>query len=225
MAAVASSSTTPSDPSSSSWPAPPMTYEPRPPAPVRALLPKRIDVADLTPNNLGQLRKLNSVLFPVSYSERFYKDVLDPDVASICKLGLFNDIAVSNVCCRFEADGNDAVKVYIATLGVLAPYRRLGLATALIQHVLKAAGPGSTVELTDKDAPQPAPKKDKNGKEIKPEAVKVQKKVSAVYLHVQTSNDEARAFYEKLGFKVTQTIDSYYRRIQPASAWVLELSA
>lgn len=72
--------------SASAWPLPPMTYEPRHAAPVRSQLPKRIVVADLTPNNLGQLRKLNSVLFPVQYSDRFYKDVLDPDVADICKL-------------------------------------------------------------------------------------------------------------------------------------------
>ncbi|CAG8660666.1 15614_t:CDS:1, partial [Acaulospora morrowiae] len=35
----------------------------------------RIALGDVTPNNLGQLKRLNSVLFPVNYSERFYKDV------------------------------------------------------------------------------------------------------------------------------------------------------
>ncbi|KAN0061419.1 N-acetyltransferase 5 [Thecaphora frezii] len=227
MTAATSTSALPSTASSSSsaWPLPPMSYEPRPAAPIRVKLPQRVVVADLTPNNLGQLRRLNSVLFPVSYSERFYKDVLDVDVAQVCKLGLFNDTAVANVCCRFENDGASGVKVYIMTLGVLAPYRRLGIATALIQHVIKAATPGSSVQLVDKQAPVPVPKKDKNGKQIKPDPVKVEKKVSLIYLHVQTSNQEARTFYEKLGFKVTQTIENYYRRIQPASAWVLELQA
>lgn len=40
-----------------------------------------------TVNNVGTLRKLNSVLFPVSYSDKFYKDVLDPKVADFCKFG------------------------------------------------------------------------------------------------------------------------------------------
>lgn len=111
------------------------------------------------------------------------------------------------------------------TLGVLAPYRRLGIASTLIKHIISSVTPGSQVELVDKDAPLPKPKKDKNGKEIKPDPVKVSKKVSSIYLHVQTSNDVARDFYEKLGFKVTSTVDNYYRRIQPASAWVLEYTA
>lgn len=42
---------------------------------------------------------------------------------------LFNDIPVGNICCRFENDGKDSVKLYIMTLGCLAPYRRLGIAS------------------------------------------------------------------------------------------------
>lgn len=209
--------------STSSWPLPAMSYDARPAAPVRSLLPKRIDVAQLTPNNLGQLRKLNSVLFPVQYSERFYKDVLDPDAAEICKLGLFNDVAVGTICCRLELVDKDSVRIYIMTLGVLAPYRRLGIASALLQHVLDHVAPGKEIQIIDKDAPTPKPKKDKNGKEAKVEPTKKTVKISQIYLHVQTSNDEARTFYEKFGFKVAETIDNYYRRIQPASAWVLQL--
>ncbi|EST06343.1 GNAT domain protein [Kalmanozyma brasiliensis GHG001] len=217
MSAAAASS------SSSPWPLPPMSYEPRPAAPVRSLLPKRIDVAQLTPNNLGQLRKLNSVLFPVQYSERFYKDVLLPDAAEVCKLGLFNDVAVGTICCRLEHVSKDVVRIYIMTLGVLAPYRRLGIASALLQHVLDHVSPGKEIQIIDPETPVPKPKKDKNGKEIKAELVKKTVKVDSIYLHVQTSNDEARVFYEKFGFKVAETIESYYRRIQPASAWVLRL--
>ncbi|PWN52286.1 hypothetical protein IE53DRAFT_378269 [Violaceomyces palustris] len=204
---------------------PPMSYGPRHPAPVRSQLPKRIDVADLTPNNLGQLRKLNTVLFPIPYSERFYKDALSPDVASICKLGLFNDIAVGNVCCRFEPVGESSVKVYIMTLGVLAPYRRLGVASALLSHILKVAEPGSKVSLrapVDPNAPAPKPKKGKDGKEIKEEPKMIEKVVDSIYLHVQTGNEEAKLFYSKFGFHVAGEVDNYYRRIQPSSAWVLE---
>jgi hypothetical protein len=47
----------------------------------------RIDVADLTPNNIGQLRKLNAALFPVRFGEKWYKDVLSKEVSDICKFG------------------------------------------------------------------------------------------------------------------------------------------
>jgi hypothetical protein len=37
----------------------------------------RVGLGDITPNNLGQLKRLNSVLFPVAYSATFYKDLLE----------------------------------------------------------------------------------------------------------------------------------------------------
>lgn len=40
----------------------------------------------------------------------------------------FNDVCVGGVCCRKETvAGSTTQNLYIATLGVLAPYRRLGL--------------------------------------------------------------------------------------------------
>ena len=45
----------------------------------------RIALGDITLNNLGQLKKLNTVLFPVHYSEKFYKDVLE--VGEFAKFG------------------------------------------------------------------------------------------------------------------------------------------
>ncbi len=37
----------------------------------------RVGLGDITPNNLGQLKRLNTVLFPVVYTASFYKDVLE----------------------------------------------------------------------------------------------------------------------------------------------------
>ncbi|CAJ0632372.1 5092_t:CDS:10 [Entrophospora sp. SA101] len=101
----------------------------------------RIALGDITPNNLGQLKRLNSVLFPVNYSEKFYKDVLE--VGEFAKFAYFNDACVGAVCCRKEPiDGGggtatsslDQSKLYIMTLGVLAPYR-----SKLLQHILNHA--------------------------------------------------------------------------------------
>ena len=38
----------------------------------------------------------------------------------------FNDLVVGGVCCRVEVEG-DQKRLYIMTLGVLAPYRRYGI--------------------------------------------------------------------------------------------------
>lgn len=49
--------------------------------------PPRIAFASLNPNNLGTVRKLNSVLFPIRYSEKFYQEIIQPEVEDFCKLG------------------------------------------------------------------------------------------------------------------------------------------
>lgn len=93
----------------------------------------------------------------------------------------------------------------------------------LLDHVLSVAGPGQTVSLNDPDVPLPKPKKDKDGKEIKQEPKKKQYKVSSVFLHVQTNNEEAKRFYGKHGFQEKDLIAEYHRLgIEPRSAWLLE---
>lgn len=46
----------------------------------------------------------------------------------ISSLAYYNDIVVGGVCCRIETEGTQR-RIYIMTLGCLAPYRRLGVGT------------------------------------------------------------------------------------------------
>jgi ribosomal protein S18 acetylase RimI-like enzyme len=47
--------------------------------------------------------------------------------------------------------------------------------------------------------------------------------VSQVYLHVQTSNIAAVGFYKAHGFAVADTVQDYYKRIEPTTAYLLQL--
>jgi len=155
--------------------------------------PPRVSFASLTPNNLGTVRKLNSVLFPIKYSDKFYQDVLSPDAEEFCKLVYYNDIPVGTVCCRFETVG-ETTKLYLMTMGILAPYRSRGLGSQSLQHILTAAA-----------------------SQLKPN-------IGSIYLHVQVSNSAAKTFYERHGFKEIGVQKNYYKKIVPHDAWILEKS-
>jgi len=93
----------------------------------------RTELGDITPHNIKQLKRLNQVVFPVCYNDKFYKDVLE--VGELAKLAYYNDIVIGAVCCRIDSAG-DQKRLYIMTLGCLAPYRRLGIGTVMLEHVL-----------------------------------------------------------------------------------------
>ncbi|KAL6310350.1 N-acetyltransferase NAT13 [Sparassis latifolia] len=175
--------------------------------------PTRVSLSSLTPNNLGTVRKLNSVLFPIKYSEKFYQDILLPEVEDFCKLSAsmssllrtvrqfhsasqfiavyYNDVPVGTICCRMETrDGQS--KLYLMTMGILAPYRSRGLGSKALQQVIEAAASHS-----------------------KP-------KISSIYLHVQISNDSAKSFYERQDFREVGVHQGYYKKIVPRDAWILE---
>lgn len=147
----------------------------------------RTELGDITVHNLKQLKRLNQVVFPVTYNDKFYKDVLE--VEDLAKLAYFNDIVVGAVCCR-EDKSNGQRRLYIMTLGCLAPYRRLGIGTVMLEHVLK---------ICEKDA-----------------------NFDNVFLHVQVNNESAIAFYGKFGFEIVEQKSNYYKRIEPADAYVLQ---
>ncbi|KAF4621195.1 hypothetical protein D9613_000407 [Agrocybe pediades] len=151
----------------------------------------RVTFASITPNNLGTVRKLNSVLFPIKYSDKFYKDILLPEVEDFCQLVYYNDIPVGTICCRLESKDDQHV-LYLMTMGILAPYRSRKLGAQSLDHVLAAA------------------------------AAHTKPKIDKIYLHVQVSNEDAKRFYERHGFKEVRIQKDYYKKIVPQDAWVLE---
>ncbi|KAK9488146.1 acyl-CoA N-acyltransferase [Lipomyces starkeyi] len=98
-----------------------------------------IALDDLTVNNIGVLRRINSVVLPTSYSDSWYKDSLV--VGELAKLAYFNDIPVGAIRCSLETPPNhkDQTRIYIMTLAVLSPYRGYGIGRKLVDHILEQA--------------------------------------------------------------------------------------
>ncbi|GAA5874779.1 hypothetical protein JCM16303_002979 [Sporobolomyces ruberrimus] len=126
-------------------------------------IPPRVNLGSITVNNLGTVKKLHNCLFPVSYSDRFYQESLNLDLSpeDFNKLVFYQDLPVGVLISRIEPlsseapkdidqaisnpsteqndENKEGYKLYIMTLGVLAPYRNQGLASKLIHNLLAAA--------------------------------------------------------------------------------------
>nr|ACO15060.1 Probable acetyltransferase san [Caligus clemensi] len=93
----------------------------------------KIDLGDVTRHNINILKKINEVVLPVIYNVQFYCAVLD--YGEFSKLAYYNDIVVGAVCCRIHIT-RESRKLYIMTLGCLLPYRRRGIGSKMLRHVL-----------------------------------------------------------------------------------------
>ena len=93
-----------------------------------------IELGEITQHNLKQLKLINAAALPISYQENFYKGV--PDLGDFARFAYFKDIVVGAACAKIDPT-KDNNRLYIMTLAVLAPYRRMGVATKLLQYLLE----------------------------------------------------------------------------------------
>ncbi|XP_022255691.1 lysosomal-trafficking regulator-like [Limulus polyphemus] len=70
-----------------------------------------IELGDVTPHNIRQLKRLNQVVFPVSYNDKFYKDVLE--AGELAKLEIF----INKFYIEFStsSNGNAAIGHFLST--------------------------------------------------------------------------------------------------------------
>eukprot|EP01027_Heterolobosea_sp_BB2_P011359 GEZU01016536.1.p1 GENE.GEZU01016536.1~~GEZU01016536.1.p1 ORF type:complete len:176 (+),score=50.01 GEZU01016536.1:358-885(+) len=98
----------------------------------------KISFAPVTDKNVDQLKSLNAAIFPVTYPEKFYSNLLVAG-EEFSSLAVYNDTIIGAVCSRIEPKPTGGSKLYIMTLGVLAPYRQLGIGTRLLQRMMDLA--------------------------------------------------------------------------------------
>lgn len=166
-------------------------------------LPTAAAIVPCTLSNLEGFRRLNALLLPIPYPEKFYDETInDAETASITKLAVWQAEAtndqkqqtaqpkvVAAIRCRILR-GSESIKsepvLYISTIGTLAAYREHGLATHLLAQVTQVG-------------------LEKHG-------------TRSVMAHVWEDNEDALDWYRRRGFVVKQRSDGYYRRLAPRSA-------
>ncbi|KAL7806317.1 hypothetical protein V8C26DRAFT_416719 [Trichoderma gracile] len=182
-------------------------------------LPPEASIRPITPADITALRRLNSLLLPVSYPDAFYTRAADPVTGRFSRLICWSHNPergedpkpVGGIVCRIEpdillpnaaaADGSRSPAVqqqqqqniYIQSLCLLSPYRSMGLVSAALDDVLAAAATDPALGV-----------------------------VASVTAHVWTENEEGLHWYEARGFRKHEpAIKGYYLKLRPDSAWLV----
>ncbi|KAL8794840.1 MAG: hypothetical protein Q9195_002668 [Heterodermia aff. obscurata] len=184
----------------------------------RSLL-SNVHTEPITLSTLASYRRLITLLLPIRYPDRFYKDsVANITDSSLARVAIWHEretrtsshiseishldesLATSEkkvaggIQCRLEdipstpAGGR---QLYIQTVGVLAPYRQLGIATYLLEDII------STI-------------------------IDHYENVTSVYAHVWEANTDALEWYSQRGFSIEkEVLEGYYRRLKPSGARIV----
>ncbi|KAI9767081.1 MAG: hypothetical protein M1835_007086 [Candelina submexicana] len=211
---------------------PPHPIDPHPSPPTRHQpLPPELSIEPCTPTHLPSLKRINALLLPIPYPEKFYTEILSSrETARLTRIAIWHPPhppnrkssptknpksgrisdsvptftptpaetegkVIGSIRCRLEHGGPTPPnqpsirEIYIQTLTLLAPYRGLGIGTALLDTIVQEA-------VTQHGA-------------------------TSLYAHVWEKNEEALEWYTKRGFEVGDAVEGYYRRLKPGGAKVV----
>ncbi|KAK0507262.1 hypothetical protein JMJ35_010300 [Cladonia borealis] len=131
--------------------------EQKPPPNATKPLPPNLTIEPVTTKTLQAYRRLITLLLPIRYPDKFYHESLEnatPDSIALCVLwhepGTPDPKVIAGIQCRrvetpispsstFPTSPTTQQTLYIQTLATLAPYRSLGVATALLDAVITTA--------------------------------------------------------------------------------------
>lgn len=107
----------------------------------------RAAIVKISPLYLDRLKSITATLLPVRYSDKFFTECLEPEKHSALSfVALYDSQPVGWIRCRVEpfpnAENEVYQQIYIQAVGILAPFRGLGLAAGLLEAV-KASVPST----------------------------------------------------------------------------------
>lgn len=174
-------------------------------------LPPNVELRACTKEDIPHLKRLNSLLLPIPYPEKFYREIIeDPLTNSITLVAVWHDDLraagaekgrlVGAIRCRLLAQpppseentqpSKTGSMLYLSTLVLLSPYRSHGIAASMLKVLIKRA-------VNDHG-------------------------VTSVGAHVWEDNVEGLEWYRRRGFKETGREEGYYRRLKPTGAVIVQ---
>ncbi|KAK3047559.1 hypothetical protein LTR09_011064 [Extremus antarcticus] len=183
----------------------------------RPQMPPNVELRACTKEDIPHLKRLNSLLLPIPYQEKFYRETIeDPLTNSITLVAVWHDDParsgidkgrlVGAIRCRILAHPlcNEVVPsnplptrpkrsgpmLYLSTVVLLSPYRSHGIATGMLEILTRRAVQDYGVEI--------------------------------VGAHVWEANAVGLEWYRKRGFQDVGLEHNYYRRLNPKNAVVMQ---
>jgi ribosomal protein S18 acetylase RimI-like enzyme len=193
--------------------------------PTKSQLPPNVELSSITSEWLHSFRRLNALLLPVPYTDKFYDEILnDPVAASMSLVALWHDAPL-------EECSSPASKPRVVA----------GIRCRLLQRSPSLSIKSKSKNITlcnnmDKESPSLyistivtlAPFRHHGLAKALLSRVAARAVdeygVKSVAAHVWEANTEARQWYAKQGFKEIVFEDNYYRRLKPGGAWIVERS-
>jgi len=157
-----------------------------------------VTLHQITPYNINSVKSINRMVFPITYNEQFYRDIIFKYNKNLSRLAVINNKAVGNICCRIEPSSNHPVMVddvnedilYIMTIAVLQQYRRHSIGTILLNYIINFC--------------------------------KLNTHIKTILLHAQITNKAAISLYIKNGFEIVNVIRGYYKNVDCPDAYLFQ---
>jgi ribosomal protein S18 acetylase RimI-like enzyme len=152
----------------------------------------RVSLHPVDASRIQELRNLNSAVLKLPYPDIFYKNITGCNAP-------FSRVAVSE-----SADGTPGAVVGAICATLMDEGRTLYVMTLAVYAAHRNRGVGRKLM------------------EFVFEAAQKIGKVQDITVHVHSADEDALRFYHHLGFSTVERIYGYYRRLEPADAFLLK---
>ncbi|KAG8347114.1 Acetyltransferase (GNAT) family Acetyltransferase (GNAT) domain [Trypanosoma vivax] len=101
------------------------------------------------PRVVERVRVLDEYCLAVKYSDHYYDTYVRPCAHKFNQVAFYNGMLVGSCTCRLEStDREEEFNLYVMTLAVLEPYRRMGIGTHLLNSILRAVAEETKVRIS-----------------------------------------------------------------------------